>query len=107
VAPAGIGFAGSALGPQHAGNLFVGASRTFLNEGYLFEFKFDNSREHFAFSDPKLRDRFDNNDYKFDQGQSDSLVAGKNFGIVTNIVTGPDGKLYVTSLSNGAVYMIQ
>jgi len=33
-------------------------------------------------------------------------VAGENFGIVTNIVTGPDNKLYVTSLSNGAVYAI-
>src|SRR5262249_8352153 len=40
------------------------------------------------------------------EGESESLLAGKNFGIVTNIVTGPDGNLYVTSLSNGAVYMI-
>src|SRR6266699_3855925 len=107
VAPAAIGFAGSGLGPQHAGNLFVGASRTFLDEGYLFEFKFDTSRRHFAFSDPTLKDGVDNTDYKFDEGQSGSLVAGKNFGIVTNIVTGPDGNLYVTSLSNGAVYMIR
>jgi len=107
VAPAGIGFAGPALGSQHAGSLFVGASRTFLEEGYLFEFKFDQSRQHFVFSDPKLNDRIDNNDYKFDQGESTSLVAGKNFGIVTDIVTGPDGSLYVTSLSNGAVYVIR
>ena len=107
VAPAAIGFAGSALGPRHAGNLFVGASRTFLDEGYLFEFKFDHSRRHFAFSDPKLNDRVDNNDYKFDEGQSESLVAGKNFGIATNIVSGPDGSLYVTSLTKGAVYMIR
>jgi uncharacterized protein (TIGR03118 family) len=107
VAPAAIGFAGTALGPQHAGNLFVGASRTFLDEGYLFEFQFDHSRRHFAFSDPKLQDRVDDNDYKFDEGQSGSLVAGKNFGIVTDIVSGPDGNLYVTSLSNGAVYMIR
>ena len=41
-----------------------------------------------------------------DEGQSESLIAGKNFGIGTNIITGPDGNLYVTSLSNGAVYMI-
>jgi aldose sugar dehydrogenase len=107
VAPAAIGFAGTGLGPQHAGNLFVGASRTFLDEGYLFEFKFDSARRHFAFSDPKLQDGVDDNDYKFDQGESASLVAGKNFGVVTNIVTGPDGNLYVTSLSNGAVYMIR
>lgn len=106
VAPAGIGFAGGALGSQHAGNLFVGGSRTFLAGGYLFEFHFDNSRRHFAFSDPGLKDGVDDNDYKFDEGQSESLIAGKNFGIVTNIVTGPDGNLYVTSLSNGTVYMI-
>jgi aldose sugar dehydrogenase len=107
VAPAAIGFAGTGLGPKHAGNLFVGASRTFLDEGYLFEFTFDAARRHFAFSDPKLQDGVDDNDYKFDEGESGSLVAGKNFGIVTNIVTGPDGNLYVTSLSNGVVYMIK
>jgi uncharacterized protein (TIGR03118 family) len=108
VAPAGIGFGGNGLGSQHSGNLFVGGSRTFLEEGYLFEFKFDRSRQHFSFpDDSKLENRVDNNDYKFDEGQSAALLAGRNFGIVTNIVTGPDGNLYVTSLSNGAVYMIQ
>src|SRR5206468_12495565 len=86
---------------------FVGAARTFLDGGYLFEFKFNASRQHFAFSDPGLRDRVDDNDYRFDEGQSEGLVAGENFGIVTNIVTGPDGNLYVTSLSNGAVYIIK
>jgi aldose sugar dehydrogenase len=106
VAPAAIGFAGAGLGPQHANDLFVGAARTFLDEGYLFEFQFDKGRQHFAFSDPLLRDRVDDNDYKFDEGQSGSLVAGENFGIVTDIVTGPDGNLYVTSLSNGAVYKV-
>ena len=106
LAPAAIGFADPSLGPQHAGNLFVGAARTFLDGGYLFEFAFDHDRRHFRFTDPALRDRVDNNDYKFDEGQSESLVAGKNFGIVTNIVTGPGGHLYVTSLTKGAVYMI-
>jgi aldose sugar dehydrogenase len=84
----------------------VGAARTFLDGGYLFEFKFDQSRQHFSFSDPRLSDKVDDNAYKFDEGQSASLIAGKNFGIVTNIVTGPDGNLYVTSLTNGAVYVV-
>jgi aldose sugar dehydrogenase len=106
VAPAAIGFAGSGLGSTHANDLFVGAARTFLDGGYLFEFKFDQSRQHFSFSDPGLSDKVDDNAYKFDEGQSASLIAGKNFGIVTNIVTGPDGNLYVTSLTNGAVYMV-
>lgn len=68
---------------------------------------FDDGRQHFVFSDAKLNDKVDDNDYKFDEGESGSLVAGKNFGIVTNIVSGPDGNLYVTSLSNGAVYLIR
>src|SRR5207253_4943685 len=84
----------------------VGESRTFLDGGYLFEFAFNDERTHFSFRDNRLNDRVDDNDYKFDEGESESLVAGKNFGIGTDIVTGPDGNLYVTSLSNGAVYMI-
>jgi glucose/arabinose dehydrogenase len=106
VAPAAIGFAGAGLGAGHANDLFVGAARTFLDGGYLFEFKFSQNRQHFAFSNAGLADKVDDNAYKFDEGQSASLVAGKNFGIVTNIVTGPDGNLYVTSLTNGAVYMV-
>src|SRR5207249_1415763 len=107
VAPAAIGFAGTGLGPQHAGNLFVGAADPSLDGGYLFEFKFDTTRQHFAFSDTRLNDRVVINESKFDVGNSGSLVAGKNFGVVTNIVSGPDGNLYVTSISNGAVYVIR
>src|SRR5262249_13817740 len=44
VAPAGIGFVGSGLGPGSQGDLFVGEARTFLDGGYLFDFKFDHSR---------------------------------------------------------------
>src|SRR5207253_7196960 len=62
IAPAAIGFAGPGLGSKHAGNLFVGAARTFLDGGYLLEFKFDSSRQHFAFSsDQKLGGRVDRN----------------------------------------------
>ena len=43
---------------------------------------------------------------KFDLTESESLVAGRDFGITTDIQTGPNGRLYVVSLSNGAVYEI-
>lgn len=106
VAPAAIGFAGIGIGSEHSGNLFVGAARTFLEGGYLFEFKFDQSRRHFAFSEAGAKDKVADNAYKFDEDGSEGLIAGENFGIVTNIVTGPDGNLYVTSLSKGTVYVI-
>jgi glucose/arabinose dehydrogenase len=106
VAPAAIGFVGNGLGSKYKGDLFVGESRTFLDNGFLMDFKFDPARKHFAFSDKALADKVDDNDYKFDEGESDSLVVGENFGIVSDIQTGPDGNLYVTSLSNGAVYKI-
>jgi len=106
VAPAAIGFVGKGLGSKYAGDLFVGGARMFLDGGYLMDFKFDKARRHFAFSDKALADKVDDNEYKFDEGESDSLVVGENFGIVGDIQTGPDGSLYVVSLSNGAVYRI-
>jgi hypothetical protein len=48
--------------------IVVGAARTFLDAGYLFEFTFNESRRQFAFTDPGLKDKVDNNDYKFDEG---------------------------------------
>jgi glucose/arabinose dehydrogenase len=106
VAPAAIGFVGKGLGPKYTGDLFVGEARTFLDEGYLMDFKLDRARRHFDFNNKALRDKVDDNEYKFDEGETDSLVVGENFGIVTDIQTGPDGNVYVTSLSNGAVYKI-
>jgi uncharacterized protein (TIGR03118 family) len=105
IAPAAIGFAGAGLGAQHNGKLWIGGSRTFLDGGYLIEIPLDNSRRHLALTGP-LADGVDDNDFKFDEGESKPLIVGKNFGIVTDIQTGPDGNLYITSLSDGKVYMI-
>jgi hypothetical protein len=43
---------------------------------------------------------------KFDITESESLLFGRNFGVVTDIKTGPNGNLYVLSLSNGIIYQI-
>ena len=43
----------------------------------------------------------------FDQTESESLLIGKDFGITTDIQSGPNGNLFVVSLSNGAVYEIK
>jgi uncharacterized repeat protein (TIGR01451 family) len=107
-APAGIGFIrGRGLGPQYEGDLLVGASRTTLLNGFLFRFKFTSDRQHFSFSDARLADRVADNLDKFDQTESESLVIGRDFGVVTDIQTAPNGNVYLVSLSNGAVYEIK
>jgi hypothetical protein len=108
LAPSPIGFVrGRGLGPQFEGDLFVGASRTTLLNGFLFRFKLTADRQHFSFSDPRLADRVADNADKFDQTESESLLVGRDFGVTTDIQTGPNGNLFVVSLSNGAVYEIK
>ncbi len=107
VAPATLGFVrGSGLGPLYESDMFVGASRTTLLNGYIFRFEFNSNRQKFAFTDPRLVDLVADNTDKFDVAESESLVAGRDFGITTDIQTGPNGNVYVVSLSKGAVYEI-
>ena len=107
VAPAGIGFQSStALGAQYLGDLFVGLSTPTPAGGPLFRFKLDQSRTNFVFTDSRLTDGVADNLAKRDLTESESLLFGQNFGIVTEIRTGPNGNLFVVSLSNGAIYQI-
>jgi glucose/arabinose dehydrogenase len=107
LAPAAIGFVrGRALGAQYEGDLFVGASRTTLLNGFLFRLKLTNDRRALSFADARLADKVADNFDKFDLTESESLLAGRDFGVATEIQTAPDGSLYVVSLSNGAVYAV-
>jgi glucose/arabinose dehydrogenase len=107
VAPSPVGFArGAGLGPLYANDLFVGASRTTLLGGYLFRFNLSDDRKKLSTSDARLADGVADNADKFDLAESESLVVGRDFGITTDIRTGPNGNLYVVSLSNGEVYEI-
>jgi hypothetical protein len=107
VAPSPIGFVkGTELGAQYEGDLFVGAGRTSLSGGYLFRFKMTGDRQHLAFGDARLSDKVADNLDKFDITESESLLVGRDFGITTDIQTGPNGNLFVVSNSNGAIYEI-
>jgi glucose/arabinose dehydrogenase len=117
VAPAGIGFMnGSGIGPQYDGDLFVGAARPFLEGGFLWHFNLTGNRRHIGVDDPRLEDRVaDNLDKPSPTDpvanaealiESESLLFGRNFGVATDIKTGPNGNLFVVSLSNGAIYEI-
>ena len=105
--PAAIGFLkGRALGPQFAGDLFVGAATPATVGGYLFHFNLTGNRKKIGVDDPRLEDRVADNLAKNDITESESLLIGRDFGVATDIETGPNGNLYVVSISKGAIYEI-
>lgn len=107
IAPAAIGFLrGNALGPEYANDLFVAASRTTLLDGYLLRLDLSADRHAVASTDARLADKVADNAEKFSIVESESLRFGSGFGVGTDVQTGPNGNLYVVSLSNGAVYEI-
>jgi glucose/arabinose dehydrogenase len=108
IAPAAIGFLnGRALGPQYDGDLFVGASRPTLQDGYLLRFNLTGNRRDIGVDDERLEDRVADNTRKFDITESESLQFGTGFGVGTDIQTSPAGTLFVVSLSHGAVYEVR
>lgn len=107
VGPAAIGFLqGRGLGNEYKNNLFMGGSRNFLEGGHLFRFELTANRKGIRVSDPRLNDLVADNLHKWDLDESESLLFGRNFGIVTEILTGPNGNLFLLSNQAGAIYEI-
>jgi len=107
VAPGAVGFInGRGLGPQYNGDMLLGAATPVLAGGYLFRFNLTGNRRKIGTDDPRLEDRVADNTNKFDITESESLLFGMNFGVGTDIQTGPDGNVYVVSLTNNSVYRI-
>ena len=107
LAPAAIGFLNStALGPQYFGDLFVGFSVPEPLGGPLFHFNLTGNRRKIGVDDPRLEDRVADNITFHEMTESESLLIGRDFGIITDIKTGPNGNLFVISLDQGAVYEI-
>jgi uncharacterized protein (TIGR03118 family) len=113
--PAGLGFmATNALGPDYQGALFEGEARDnnggpFSDpreqyNGALLVFHPSADRTGIDFKgDPNIRetDGVFQNDSDFDLLGDTTIVLGRDFGVVTDIETGPDGNLYLVSLSGG------
>jgi glucose/arabinose dehydrogenase len=108
LAPAAIGFmAGPGLGPQFDGDLFVGFSVPEPENGPLFHFNLTGNRRKIGVDDLRLQDRVADNLTFHDLTESETLLIGRNFGVVTDIKTAPDGTLYIVSLDRGSVYEIR
>jgi aldose sugar dehydrogenase len=107
VSPGGIGFVdGNALGSQYDGRLIVGGARDFLLNGHLFQLNLTGNRDRIAVDDPRLDDRVADNVDKWDITESETLLFGSGFGVVTDVHTGPNGNLFLVSLTHGTVYEI-
>jgi glucose/arabinose dehydrogenase len=109
--PAGTTFVrGAALGAENDGTLWIGSSRAFQqvggSGGSLYRIRLTQNRKKVDVSDPRLADRVADNLAKFDATESESLLVGKGFGTTPSIEQGPDGNLYVVSITDSAIYMI-
>jgi glucose/arabinose dehydrogenase len=98
VAPTGPVFLNSVeLGEQYENDFFVGD----FNRGVLYRFKLNETRDGFAFENPDLADLVADSD-----GELDELVFGTGFGGITDLKVGPDGLLYIVSITRGKIYVI-
>lgn len=97
VAPTGISFSSPQGFGKHKDSVFVGD----CNNGNVYRFQLNQNRDGFVFNSPELADK------QVDPGESMSeIVFATGFGCISDVVTGPDGLLYVTSLSDGTIYRI-
>jgi glucose/arabinose dehydrogenase len=117
VPPAGLGFVdGDALGHQYCGDLIVGSAvfrptatppSVLANPGHLYRFRLDQSRTALVFNDPALQDKVADNLGRDDwQTEGAEILWGTDFGIVTDIQTGPDGNLWLVGTSSGTIRKI-
>ena len=105
VAPGGIGFLSSAPRPDTATTCSWRCPHL-PRGGHLFHLNLTGNRRSIGVDDPRLEDRVADNINKQELTESESLLFGRNFGVVTDIQTGPNGNLYLVSLDNGVIYEI-
>jgi aldose sugar dehydrogenase len=117
VPPAGLGFVpGNELGVQYCGDLLVGSAvfrptlsppSVLANPGQLYRFKLNAARTSFVFNDPALQDKVADNLGRDDwQTEGSEILFGTDFGIVSDIVAGPEGHMYLVSPSSGTIRKI-
>lgn len=103
-----------ALGEENEGTFWFGSSRGFSQVGgtggSIYRIKLTADRLNVDTSaDPRLADKVADSLFrtqKFEGTESETLIVGTGFGTVTDIEQGPDGNLYLVSLTDNAIYMI-
>ena len=97
VGPTAIQFFNSSkLGNKYLNEMFVGDS----NIGRIYNFALNENRTNLDLKG-NLSDKVANN-----RNETDSVLFGEGFGIVTDIKVGPDGFLYIMALDTGTIYRV-
>jgi len=97
VSPTGLDFAKFNEIDDYDNSLFVGD----CNTGNLYKFELNENRDGFEFTSSFLQDNVIN----FNENM-DEIIIGTGFGCITDIERGPDGFLYVVSLSESTIFRI-
>ena len=97
VAPAAISFGNFKETRDYDNSIFVGD----CNNGHLYKFQLNQSRDGFVFSNPDLQDNLVN-----ENDSTDEIMLGTGFRCITDIERGPDGFLYLVSHGESVIYRI-
>ena len=105
VTPTGLTFTNSEPFGKYTNELFVGTCI-----GEIHKFKLNDNRDNFIFDSTHLQD-LAANIITNESGENiveplDEIEFGNGFGCITDIKFGPDGFLYVVSLSDNSIYRI-
>jgi glucose/arabinose dehydrogenase len=117
IAPNAIGFVnGNGLGAKYNGNLIVGSARGNSGNtaganayGVLYRFVPNAARTGLQFADRLLTDKVADNTTKGGVTEQSTVLFGTGFNIVTDVITAPDGSLYIlgmTSQGAGNIFRI-
>jgi glucose/arabinose dehydrogenase len=94
-------YTSSELGDRYRNNIFVGD----INNSNLYFFEVNETRNGLELGAPNQESGL--SDLVVDtEDDLSSVTFGTGFGSITDIETGPDGFLYILSLSDGAIYKI-
>lgn len=90
-------FNSNKYGSEYQNDAFVGSV---LPNGNLYHFDLNSDRTELALLGP-LKDKIVDN-----PEESTDILFGQNFRIISDIAVGPDGYLYIVSLTKGKIYRI-
>ncbi|MGY5151477.1 MAG: PQQ-dependent sugar dehydrogenase [Candidatus Nitrosopumilus sp. bin_6a] len=105
VTPTGLEFINSDKFSKYKGDLIVAS----CNYGQLFKFSLNEYRTGLKFDSEHLQDLVANNieiDEQTDIESIDEILFGEGFGCLTDVEFGPNGYLYLVSISDNTIYQV-